>query len=81
MELSRQFRRRMARLEKKHVKKYGSARSCPFDGFPCERSPSPIDGDPQCGGISSFDSSAKNGEEEVILQPCYRSPLSEEGEG
>jgi len=46
----------------------------------CERSPSPIDGDFQCGVISVFDSSAKNGEEEVILTPCYRSPLSKDGE-
>lgn len=81
MKLSRQFKRRMGRLEKKHVKKYGSVRKCPFDGFLCERSPSPIDGDLQCGGISSFGSFAKNGEEEVVLTPCYRSPLSEEGEG
>jgi len=33
------------------------------------------------GGISAFGSFAKNGESEEVVAPCYRSPLSEEGEG
>ena len=68
--VSRQFRRRMDRLREKNLKNYGSIRKCIFDNYPCERKPSPIDGDMQCGGIF-YD----RGEGEVVLvPPCPRFP-------
>ena len=72
MKLSRQFRRRMERLREDNIRKYGSERKCFFDEFPCERKPSPIDGDRECGGVFYFDLLTKNGEEEEIASPCSR---------
>ena len=68
--VSRQFKRRMYRLRIKNLKKYGSIRKCLFDGYPCERRPSPIDGDRECFGSSSFGSDI----DVVIVPPCGRYP-------
>ena len=70
--VSRQFKRRMDRLKVNNVKKYGSVRKCPFDDYPCERKPSPIDGDRECFGVFG-----DRGEGEVVfVPPCSRLPPS-----
>jgi len=71
--VSRQFKRRMKKIGKKNLRKYGSLRECPFDKFPCEIKPSPIDGGFSCGGAVFGD-----GVREVVLEsPCYRFPFKE----
>lgn len=54
-------------------RKYGrKVRLCIFDNKPCERPPSSIDGDPQCGGAWFFGTFASNGKEEEIRPNCSR---------
>lgn len=52
--------------------KPSKSRLCLFDGYPCHRPPSPLDGDFQCGEVF-FSSDDK---EEIIRPRCPRCPGS-----
>ena len=51
------------------IKLLARAPLCPFDGKPCQRALSPIDGDLDCGGLVYFDFS---GELVTVVPVCDR---------
>lgn len=72
--VSRQERRRNERLKTKQSPnewKSNSNWKCVFDNQPCCRSPSPLDGDHECGGITYW-SSDKGAKETELIPPCER---------